>query len=227
MDERKLSYGKNQPSQNPTRLEVVKQGISTIVRSKSVLDNRHRFGLCTLLTDVQWCLDFSKPDAFLEQLNYVECAGDFRQCNLGSLFDQTLAHAQQNPPEFQNSTLRVIFIYGRSWTTPGIGSTIPPSVMQLFSWPSFFFDVDYLHQASKENEHIQATFDFFFWLHDTIQPYIQHRAHTSWHGYVFETSLSARKAHVAFASLVAHPMQRPNQETFEARPQIISPIPQS
>eukprot|EP00736_Rhodelphis_marinus_P008831 Rmarinus@m.24456 len=208
MDNANLSYGKVQPTNGPnsgtlTRLDVVRQGITLLVQTKAALDNRHRFALCTLLNEAQWCLDLTDAKSFLEHLSLLQPAGDFRSFNMNSLGETLQRHCGSNLQPETPRLLRVVFVYGRSSVVPtfsapeGRGSIL----RQLCSLPMCYFDCVYIHDVPSDTNHCQEVFDVFLDMEDQARM-------TDRHTYLFETSKSARKVHLAFAKLVTHPLQR-------------------
>lgn len=74
----------------------------------------------------------------------------------------------------------------------------------LLSLPMVFFDAFYMHEKPSKNNNPQAVYDA---LTDIDQ--------VDENAYFFETHRSLRRIYLNFTLLLAHPLQRPEQDDFK------------
>ncbi|XP_041475412.1 BRISC and BRCA1-A complex member 1-like [Lytechinus variegatus] len=186
-------------------IELVKRALSIFIRTKSSINPRHQFALVVLQESAVWLQDFtSDVEEFLNVMfDLTSETQDCESCDLTSLFE-TIANkvdlpviddTEVLPPPY---VIRTLFFYGRSALIPEFISGREAQVA-LSNSPYFFFDVFYLHEPPSEENYCKDIYDVFLDLD---------KNNTS---YIHEVGRMIPHLYNKMASLVAHPLQRPEQ----------------
>mmetsp|Transcript_27474 Transcript_27474/g.38752 ORF Transcript_27474/g.38752 Transcript_27474/m.38752 type:complete len:228 (+) Transcript_27474:60-743(+) len=195
-----LDFARNQ-KKPLSRMDVVKSAIKSLVIAKQKINTDHEYGIIVLTDQAIWYQDPTEDvDTFMKALSTLEPQQEFNSFSMTSLFDIIREHFPKitsDSMSLSDPVYRVIFIYGRSSITPRFDNTSHTAILDS---PQFFFDCCYLHSKPASNNCPQDVFDFI--------TEVEGKNHI---GYFFENSTSLRKFQPNFASLLAHPLQRPEQ----------------
>ncbi|XP_030835933.1 BRISC and BRCA1-A complex member 1 [Strongylocentrotus purpuratus] len=186
-------------------IELVKRALSMFIRTKSNINPRHQFALVVLQESAVWLQDFtSDVEEFLNVMfDLTSETRDCESCDLTSLFE-TIVHKVELPVIEDIEVLpppyivRTLFFYGRSALIPEFDNGREAQVA-LSASPYFFFDVFYLHEPPSEENCCKDIYDVFLDLD---------KNNTS---YIHEVGRNTTNLYNRMASLVAHPLQRPEQ----------------
>lgn len=205
-----------------TRLRAVKESLCCFVKQKLAFDRRHRFGVCLLSHTANIILPFTSEDdiilAVIDSLGVVHDNLDggatgqtgFNFDDLFPLLDEFVSVDEDCAP---SRILRVVILYGRSYTVPTL--SINPILLQR---PHIYLDALYVHKKSnQEGVLCQETYDFFIEHFDVSD---------SLHGktaYFFEVASSSPRLYQHMMMLLAHPVQRDDQDTFLDNLEYIEP----
>jgi hypothetical protein len=222
---------------NLTRLKVLQDSLATFVLAKSEMNAGHEFAICTLQADlrVRWVLDFSSNVAqVLDALYSLEVGADYRPFDVAHLLRAVASRCPDvlhfpSATRVPDRTVRLILAFGRSYTVP-VCSDLPLRD-RLVASRAFFFDTLYLHgKASKGDGAIpQEIYDFFIFC--CTQASTATAAASAASGtsapaaadptasggksaYVFECTAKASRLHSYVCKLLAHPLQRDNDQDF-------------
>lgn len=191
---------------------VMLRVLRMFIYNKLAISDKHCFALMTLNEgDSAWLIPkFTKnPQLFDKHLQKQLDGCDTEDIfNINHVFDSILEkhnpliNYDKTPPD---SVYRVIFCYGRSFTLPILDET--PEIKALLEAPNFFFDIVYTHESpsTTESKYVE------------ILKLLQglDRKGT---GYSFYIERNLQAAHIAMASLLAHPLQRDPARNFEKFP---------
>lgn len=191
---------------------VMHRVLRMFIHNKLAISDKHCFSLMVLNEGDSTLLTpkYSKnPQLFdkhlLKNLDGCDTEDIF---NMNHVFETILAKHNplisydKTPPD---SVYRVIFCYGRSFTLPILEET--PEIKALLEAPNFFFDIVYTHESSSL---IESKYQEIFKLLQGLDRNCK--------GYSFDIERNVQAAHIAFANLLAHPLQRNPAKSFEKFP---------
>eukprot|EP01090_Pellita_catalonica_P004250 TRINITY_DN14079_c0_g1_i1.p1 TRINITY_DN14079_c0_g1~~TRINITY_DN14079_c0_g1_i1.p1 ORF type:complete len:215 (+),score=35.69 TRINITY_DN14079_c0_g1_i1:42-647(+) len=185
--------------ENLSRMDQVKSAIRMYVHIKHRLSTKHEFGLMTVTNSAEWVSDYTdKTEILFRKLDTIEPKGSFKACNMSSVFTE---FKEKNKTLNTNFIYRVIFIYSRSNVVPD-WFTGKDTANELLEYPLFAFDGLYLHKKPGKESDPQKVYNFI----TDVEP--DDRS-----GYFFEVNASTRRLQLAFAKLLANPLQREPDET--------------
>jgi len=214
MDSLDFSRGASNKKNYPTRLDLIKCALRIFVNTKQKINPNHEYGIIALTDGAIWYQDLTTDvDIFAKKLNSLQSQGEYNSCNLNSLFEllntkfPEIVTASTSPPKV---IYRTILIYGRSNVIPSLQRSA--LIKRVLSSPVFYFDALYLHSKPSKDTCPQEIYDFI--------TEIECNAHIQ---YFFENSTSLRKFFLHCTHLLAHPLQRQEQDTFKT---LLSELPQ-
>jgi len=205
----------------------VKRVLSVFVHAKARMHPQHQFALCILKDTAVWLQDFtSDPDRVVDRIQKLETAGLFKTVDLTSLFNLINSKVECFAPAAPSSpspapykyAVRSIFVYGRSSVLPTwSGSNQMPGVADaMLKSPIFFFDALYLHDKPTENNRPQEVYDVITGIENENVV-----------SYFFENSTNPKRLYNHISLLLAHPLQRPDQNDLKDHLDAQVPVPES
>eukprot|EP01116_Phalansterium_solitarium_P016704 TRINITY_DN3939_c0_g1_i2.p1 TRINITY_DN3939_c0_g1~~TRINITY_DN3939_c0_g1_i2.p1 ORF type:complete len:245 (-),score=69.44 TRINITY_DN3939_c0_g1_i2:269-1003(-) len=217
-----LEFAGNKKS--PTRLDAIKNGLRLFVQAKLRINPQHQFGLMLLTTVAEWyCEPSSDAELLVRKINALHSVGaECAECNLSTVFDLLLAKFADlsAPIDAQPSVAaaaagtsdaaaagavatRVVLFYARSSVVPQYDGA---SVARLLQPPHERVTVDgvYVHAKPSASNRPQQVYDALTELEGS-------------RSYFFENSISLKKFNTSLTQLLAHPLQRPEQNLFKSR----------
>jgi hypothetical protein len=193
-----------------SNLDMIKRGLTMLIRNKSMMNTQHEFAICTISDSVTQVFEMgSDPDAAISALDSITVGGDVRGFDLAQLLafvKDRYGHLVDNKlggdPAMVSHLLRVVLLYGRSYEVPTLSWT-EEQVNGLLGLPTFFWDTLYVHQrSSNEGVKVQEIYDFLTKIESDSE---FKRA------YFFEASINVGRLFQHVAMLMAHPVQRREQ----------------
>ncbi|KAL5497024.1 hypothetical protein EMCRGX_G013417 [Ephydatia muelleri] len=191
-------------------LVVWKNALELFVWNKNAMNPDHEFALIVLTRGADWFCSFSK-DANLvcRAINQLQATGEnYDTFDLASLY--SIIYENSPPPPATDPllpppyTVRVLFLYCRS-NSPPIFKGDPTGHNELLASPYFFLDVLYAHQTPSPLNMCEHIF------------YILSEQYTGPKALVLDWSFNVTKLFNYFASMLAHPLQRPVQDSMDPK----------
>eukprot|EP01041_Mallomonas_annulata_P008397 gene8397-17311_t len=201
-----------------TRLDIVKDVMSCIIRRKANSKFRHQFAIATFTRpdDLNVIVDFStKTDDLTIKFSSIQSSiSSFSEpLDFALLFTKLESILNMDPDDSssQQTLTRCILIFGRSREIPFISYNAP-----ILQNKYFFLDILYLHhKINEENIHCQEIYDILSQIstesdiNEQENPLISHKV-----SYTFETHPSAIRLYTYVAALLSHPINREHQLDF-------------
>lgn len=200
--------------------QMVKRAMGLFLNNKSRLDKKHEFALILLQDAAVWARDFTNnPRDILVALEDIVDTPYYESCEMSTVFDKIVEKVEIPPVEEDVSCLppshivRLILIYGRNHCPLQFQKL--DSFKLLTSSPYFFLDALYLHEPQTGENRCQEVFDSICDLD------------TSGLSYIHGASRNPTKMYDYMAQLLAHPLQRPQQEETAYRIGSSIPTPEN
>jgi len=204
MNNMDFQRGNNRGIKILSRMELVKNALRIFLFSKHRMSAKHEYAICLLTETVNWFQDFTNDlDVLNKIIQNLQPQQNYTKLNMATLFETLDSKIKipdaSKPPEV---VYRVIFLYSRSTIIPDFGPNDQTKqlVAKMIHAPSFFFDCLYLHEKPTPQNRPQEVYDFLTDLEGKYQ-----------NSYFFENSSNVRRFHYHMALLLAHPLQRPDQ----------------
>ncbi|XP_018328002.1 BRISC and BRCA1-A complex member 1-like [Agrilus planipennis] len=186
-------------------LVMVKKAVEVFIHNKAILNSSHQFGLMGLNeTNVDWIQDFtSSPQDIINSVNAMKECQTEDIFDLSSVFNMinrkiALNVAKSDVDDIPNFVVRLILIYGRSYTIPKLEKS--EEIEKLLNCPYFTVDCVMTHEPVSSANNC-----------DTIFRQLQQLDRKGF-SYCFAVARNAFDLYVSMAKLLSHPLQRPPQD---------------
>ncbi|CAO3688036.1 unnamed protein product [Umbelopsis ramanniana] len=184
-----------------SRIEVVKRLILRFISLKLLANPNHEFAVILLAERAIWHMNFTSDKLLLEAaIEEIGPLGTFNSFDMNSLLKTILNQVEINTSEH---FIQAIVIYGRSGCVPSEPSK---EILSQIQWcTSFVFDMLYIHEKKSEINCPQDVYNRWLQLESDVYP-----------GWFFDFGrLARRRIALAMMQLLAHPLQRAEQEDME------------
>ncbi|KAH0567615.1 BRISC and BRCA1-A complex member 1-like [Cotesia glomerata] len=185
-------------------LPLIRKAVEMFVHTKSTISRSHEYAVMSLNGDVpKWICSFTNNiKQVINSLGSVmqtqTLDEDQNICDLSACFKMVMDNLELEEyltiPKFVN---RVILIYGRSQTVTSISDSTYFDL--LVRHPYVFLDALYVHESPTEDNESEK-------VYGELQ-----RLDTKNNSFILEVGRKAAELFSSMAMLVAHSLQRPNQ----------------
>mmetsp|Transcript_36533 Transcript_36533/g.59073 ORF Transcript_36533/g.59073 Transcript_36533/m.59073 type:complete len:259 (-) Transcript_36533:132-908(-) len=197
-------------SNKRSRMDQVRRALCVFVNMKAKMNPRHQYALVLARERAEWHCDFTDdPDRFCERLFDIKTGDLYHSFDISSIFRVVTNKVEVPFPSTttQNQALpkyvvRVIFIYGRSTIKPIRSEEEFENTFLVSRY--FFFDALYVHDRPSDRNCPQDVYDV---ITSVENPDVM--------SYFFENSTNNKRLFQHISFLLAHPLQRPDQNDLQ------------
>ncbi|KAH8549560.1 hypothetical protein BGW37DRAFT_522224 [Umbelopsis sp. PMI_123] len=184
-----------------SRIEVVKRLILRFINLKLLANPNHEFAVILLAERAIWHMNFTNDKLLLQAaIEEIGLLGSFGSFDMDSLLQTILNQVDISSAKH---FIQAIAIYGRSSCIPSEPSK---ELLSQLQWcTSFVFDMLYIHEKKSETNCPQDIYNRWLLLESDV-----------YSGWFFDFGrLARRRIALAMMQLLAHPLQRTEQEDME------------